>query len=66
MGWLAPKRRSTRLVAATNPVNSYIYGPDIVANVARFRGEMILDGYFVEPGYSVDDTRELIWKMMRS
>jgi hypothetical protein len=32
-----------------------IYGYDIFKNVARFRGEKILDGYVVEPGYTVED-----------
>jgi hypothetical protein len=43
-----------------------IYGHDIIANVARFRGELIFDGFFVEPGFTIDDQCELIEKMMRA
>jgi hypothetical protein len=43
-----------------------IYGRVIEKNVARYRGELVHDGYFIEPGYSIDDQRELFERMMRS
>jgi hypothetical protein len=60
--WMWCLKVPTNCLVAEAP----IYCRDIVPNVARFSSELILDGYIVEPGYSIDDNREIIWKMMRS